>query len=1383
MNPISRSRMELALRSAHLDAMRTGLPDPVVHGGGAYRVAAYPAAEALDYTETHPRSPPLDKAEPEESVWSPAAAGICLHEIFEHQVDRDSQATALECANRILSYGDVDAEANRMARYLRSLGVGCGSFVGISLDRSEWPIVTILAVLKAGAAYVPLEPSLPDERLRYIAEAARLAVIVTESAHEARIGEISSAQIATIENYRASAAAFTDNRLPRNETQVNPGDVSYVLFTSGTTGRPKGVVTEHRNVVHFVAAFNEVCTTTCEDRVFQGFSLGFDGSVEEMWMAFSNGATLVCGDMATPRFGADLAAYLNERGISFLSTVPTLLSTLTQNVPSLRQLVVSGEACPMDLVNRWARPGLAMLNVYGPTETTVNTTAAVLQSGKPVTIGRPLRGYDIYVLDSDLRPVPKGEKGELFIGGPGLSRGYLNQPELTANSFIEWTPPSEGCPGNTDAAPTLRLYKAGDLVRWNEDDELEFFGRIDSQVKLRGYRVELSEIEAVLLEQPEITTATVRIYEDAGLQSLAAYVLLGSDAAPFDRSRLLAVLRDRLPAYMVPAYLDVLESFPMLASGKVDRGRLPIPTHPLVVEGGDGDAPMSPLEESIAAIWAKQLRVEKVGPDQDFFTDLGGHSLLAAQLVTALRKELGYNVPVRDIYAHRTVRSLAERIGASAVHAATDRVDPAPTATAAVAPKRAWSTNAFQIIYLLSIVPLLALPVIYILPLGIDALQRRASVAEFAVVALGVAFGTWLASMLVAILAKWTIIGRYRAGRHPMWGSYYIRWWIVSRLQHLSFMSALNGTPLAPVIWRAMGAKVGRRCVLNASLVYAWDCIRIGDDVSIGVDTHLPGFRIENGQLVVGCVEVGDRSFVGSHAMLGLDVKMGADARLDDQSLLPDNTIVPNGTAYRGSPAQPSAVAVPEGAPVQPGRLRLAMFSVIQPVAGAAIALLTLLPVAIAAWLIATLVVYYPLEVFAPAFFAIIPATMIVFAIWAAFCKKLIHPNPRAGVYRVYSFKYLQHWLSGVVMQIVHTVGLPVFTTVYLPAWMRLLGARLGRHTEMSTVWRINPDMLTAGDGVFFADGCMIGGARTHLGRFEVARNEIGDRTFVGNSAMLPTGANIGSGCLLGVLSAPPNATQSIPDDTDWLGSPGFLLPNRQKVSCFDPSLTFKPTMSLYLQRAMIDGLRVLLPGYVVGGIGIGSLLVILAVYAEYGIWGAYTAIPLLTWAAILLCLATVVGLKWLIMGRFRPVVVPLWSRYVWWNELINGLYESLMAPLITNFFGTPIAAVLLRTLGCKIGRYCYIETALFSEFDLVEVGDHAALNAGAIMQNHLFEDRVMKSSALKVGDGCSVGNMSVVLYDTQMEPGAVLGPLSLLMKGEMMPQGCRWHGIPTVQA
>jgi non-ribosomal peptide synthetase-like protein len=267
------------------------------------------------------------------------------------------------------------------------------------------------------------------------------------------------------------------------------------------------------------------------------------------------------------------------------------------------------------------------------------------------------------------------------------------------------------------------------------------------------------------------------------------------------------------------------------------------------------------------------------------------------------------------------------------------------------------------------------------------------------------------------------------------------------------------------------------------------------------------------------------------------------------------------------------------------------------------------------------------------------------------------------------------------------------------------------------------------------------------------------------------------------VLSSAPHTVNAIPDNSDWLGSPGFRLPNRQIISCFDQKLTFRPSTWLYIQRAMIDGLRVVLPGYVLGGIGILTMLVMLYVYEQFGVWGAYTAIPIMTWVAIMICLTTVVGCKWLLMGRFKPVIVPLWSRYVWWNELVNGLYESLMAPLVTNFFGTPIAPALLRLLGCRIGRFCYIETALFSEFDLVKIGDHVAMNAGAIVQNHLFEDRVMKSSHLSIGDGCSVGNMSVVLYDTVMEPGAVLGPLSLLMKGETMPEGRRWHGSPTMTA
>jgi non-ribosomal peptide synthetase-like protein len=1337
------------------------------------------SAEALPYfADLREITGPFDQGIDGTLLGARGEKAVCLHEIFERQADQTPSAIAIECGPRRFSYAEVDAEANRLARLIRDMGVGRGGFVGISLDRSEWPIITILAILKAGAAYVPIEPPLPDERLRYIAEAAQLAIVVTERAHVARLRELCRAEILCIEDYQTQKSIYSDCRLSRNETHVRPSDICYVLFTSGTTGRPKGVVTEHRNVVHFVEAFNEVCDTTSEDRVFQGFALGFDGSVEEMWMAFSNSATLVCGEKTTPRFGADLAAYLEQHRISFLSTVPTLLSTLTQDVSSLRQLVVSGEACPADLVNRWCRPGLKMLNVYGPTEATVNTTAAVLTAGRPVTIGRPLRGYEVHILDQDMRPVPLGEKGELYISGPTLSRGYLNQPELTERAFVEWKPPEANGQG---PSRSLRLYKTGDLVRWNEDGELEFFGRIDNQVKLRGYRIELSEIEAVLLEHPDVSGAVATVYEADGVQSLAAYVRLADGVTSLDRALLLATLRNRLPAYMVPAYLDILSEFPLLTSGKVDRRRLPPPQHALIAVDDTADEEMSELEADIAGVWAKVIRAPRVGLDQDFFTDLGGHSLLAAQLVASLREDLGHSVPVRDIYAYPTVRRLAARIAERAANE-SENVPANVPACETVHVTRPWWTTLLQVAYLLAIVPLLSLPLVYVLPLSIDVLQKRASVAELAVVVLAVGLATWMALIVVAIAAKWLIIGRYRRGRYPLWGATYIRWWIVSRLQHLSFISAFNGTPLAPLLWRAMGAKVGRGCVLNASLVYAWDCVRIGDDVSIGVDTQLPGLRIEDGQLVIDTITVGDRCFIGCHSFLGLGVEMEADSCLDDQSLLPDGSTLPSGAKWRGSPAQPGEFVVPAGPPVHFGWLHLITFGVLQLAAGLAVSLLVLSPIGLAAWILANLAIHYPASVSVPAFLALVPITTISFAVWAAFCKKLVRPKPRPGLYRVYSLAYLQHWLSELVIQIIQVVGRPVFTTVYLPLWMRLLGARLGKHTEMSTVWRLDPDMLSAGDGVFFADGCMVGTNRIHLGKFEIAPNIIGNRSFIGNSAILSTGVTVGSNCLLGVLSSAPQSTTVIPDNSDWLGSPAFRLPNRQKVAGFDANVTYQPPLGLYLQRAFIDALRVLVPGYVLGAIAVMSLLVIIQVYDLYGVWGAYTAVPALTWIAIVLCIGTVVGFKWLIMGRFQPVIVPLWSRYVWWNELINGLYECLMAPLITNFFGTPFAPALLRTLGCKIGRYCYIETALFSEFDLVEIGDHVALNAGVVVQNHLFEDRVMKSSVLRIEDGCTVSNMSVVLYDTVLGPGAVLGPLSLLMKGETMPPGCRWHGIPTVQ-
>lgn len=1310
-----------------------------------------------------------DAAQPGEGLAQP-----CLHELFEAQADARPSANALVCGDLILSYGELDARASRLAHFLRGLGVGPGSFVGLCLERSELPIIAILACLKAGCAYVPLEPSYPDERIRFITDEAAINVVLTETQLATRVSALVDGRIVALDQAASSIDSQPAQRLTRIETRLTPSDACYVLYTSGTTGRPKGVITEHRNVTHFVAAFNDACSTTPADRIFQGFSLGFDGSTEEIWMAFSNGAALVVGRKDTPKFGNDLARHLREAGVTYLSTVPTLLSTMTEDVPCLRQLVVSGEACPPELVARWARPGRKMLNVYGPTEATVNTTMAVLEPGRPVTIGYGLDGYETLVLDAHMQPVPLGAAGELYVGGPGVARGYLNRPELTARSFIEQA--------------GRRLYRTGDLVRFNDEGELEFFGRIDSQVKIRGFRVELAEIEAVLLEQPEIASAAVRLYEREGMPLLAAYVVLAEGVGSLDRGRVLEVLRARLPAYMVPASLDVLDALPMLASGKVDRKGLPEPVAPLVVEADAAGAPDTPLERAIAAAWAELFKLPRVGVEQDFFLDLGGHSLLAAQLVALLRTRADVSIAVRDIYAHPTVRKLSAHVASTQRAKAPSTACDATPAKALAATlkcerrKPARGMVAFQVLYLLALGPLFALPLVIVLPPVVDMLYFRKPILDTILFLIVVGLALWPLMLAIAIGSKWLIIGRYKPGAYPLWGSYYLRWWTVSRLQALSGFGAFGGTPLAPLMWRVMGAKVGRNCMLQTGLVSAWDCISIGDDTSIGADTQLPGIRVENGYLLIGKVEIGSRCFIGSHSALGLDVRMGDDARLDDQSLLPDGDAIPPGEFRRGSPARTASVAVPEGPPRRLSRTYLTMYCAAQILTALVLGLTLGLPGIALALGTAFIIVHVSPLVWVPVLIAAVPVLIVFSCFYVAFCKKLIQRRPRPGTYDLYSFKYLQFWLTSGMMRAVRGAGMLIFTTVYLPPWMRLLGAKLGKNTEMSTVWSIYPDMLEAGEGVFFADGCFLGGSRTHLGRFAMKVTTIGNRSFIGNSAIMPAGSSLGDNCLLGVLSAPPEPTQKTPDGTDWLGSPGFRLPNRLKVGGFAESTTYQPTCKLYLQRAAVDALRILIPAYLGAILGTATFLTVLAIYNAYGVWAVYWGAPLMGWTLLAIAVATVVTLKWTIMGTFKPVVVPLWSAYVWLNEMINGIYEAIMAPIVGIFFGTPFATPLLRLMGCRVGRHCYIGTSLFSEFDLVEIGDYAALNGGAIIQNHLFEDRIMKSSHLRVGDGCTVGNMAVVLYDTRMEEDAVLGPLSLLMKGEIMPALSRWHGIPTVQ-
>ena len=574
-----------------------------------------------------------------------------LHELFEHQAELRPDGIAVVCADQRMTYGELERLANQLARFLRSLGVQRGDCVGLWLERSLEAYIALLGILKAGAAYVPLDPDYPAERAGFILSDCHARVLVTTSGFASRAGTFSSKVLAVDERQR-EIAAQPGERLSRADTGATPEDLCYVIYTSGTTGKPKGVEIEHRSAAHLVRAEGKLFQVQPHDRVYQGFSLAFDASVEEVWLAFFAGATLVAGSRETARSGAALSRMLAEARVTVLSCVPTLLAMMDEDIPTVRLLILGGETCPPDLVKRWWRPGRRVFNTYGPTEATVIATCADCRPDEPVTIGQPVPNYLACILDEGLRPVPAGVAGELCLGGIGLARGYLGRPEVTREKFI-----SLGADGRAQ-----RFYRTGDLARWTPDGMLEFLGRIDTQVKIRGFRVELAEIEAVLLECPGVQAAAAALREDGrAAQQLVAYIV-PQPTTPLDERAIRATLRERLPAYMVPALVETLSQLPTLASGKVDRKRLPAPrTRP--VEGRrDWVVPRTPLEKQIVAVWERLFAPTPVCAQDDFFLDLGGHSLLVARMVSELRKSPPFHqLSVLDVYERPTAEKLAAR--------------------------------------------------------------------------------------------------------------------------------------------------------------------------------------------------------------------------------------------------------------------------------------------------------------------------------------------------------------------------------------------------------------------------------------------------------------------------------------------------------------------------------------------------------------------------------------------------------------------------------------------------------------------------------------------------------------------------------------------------
>jgi amino acid adenylation domain-containing protein len=581
----------------------------------------------------------------------PYPAHLSIQQLFEAQVAQSPNAIAVQFGEQKFTYQELNRGSNQLAHYLRRLGVGCETLVGICMKPCSAMVAGLLAILKAGGAYLPIDPTSPPERLQFMLEDAQVSVLLTQE--NFRLPSIQNLQVVYLDRDWPAIAQQSQENLIH---QTLPDNLAYVVYTSGSTGTPKGVAVPHRAVNRLVCNTNYI-TLEPGDKVAQSANISFDAATFEIWGALLNGAQLIGMAREVVLCPQKFASEIQRQEISVLFLTTALFNQLAREVPSafhsLRYLLFGGEAVDVRWVQAVLQQGAPehLLHVYGPTENTTFSTwyqvRTLLAGATTVPIGRAIANTQIYLLDTNLHPVPIGVTGEIYLGGDGLARGYLHRAALTAERFIV----ALGC----------RLYKTGDLARYLPDGNLEFLGRTDQQVKLRGFRIELGEIEVVLTQHPLVQAAVAIVREDTvGDQRLVAY-LVSHPEQSFVTSELRSFLKRRLPDYMVPAAFVRLAALPLTGNGKVDRHRLPPPAGPSSGLTAISLSPRSSVEAELTQLWREILGLEQVGIHDNFF-DLGGHSLLATQLLSRVRDRLQVQVPLRSLFAAPTIAELAQAI-------------------------------------------------------------------------------------------------------------------------------------------------------------------------------------------------------------------------------------------------------------------------------------------------------------------------------------------------------------------------------------------------------------------------------------------------------------------------------------------------------------------------------------------------------------------------------------------------------------------------------------------------------------------------------------------------------------------------------------------------
>ncbi|WP_197938772.1 Pls/PosA family non-ribosomal peptide synthetase [Phytohabitans flavus] len=1321
--------------------------------------------------------------------WRP---GERLQDLFEQQCDRmreigEGDHLAVDAGDVRLTYAQLDAQANQLARHLLGQGARPGDRIGLLFDQAVLSYVAMLAVLKINAAYVPLDVGFPADRLAYIAQDANVHTVLTTSHLRDRLGHLAATPLC-LDDVESKVATEAADRLTDAERGEPVDELCYIIYTSGSTGRPKGVAIQHASIVNFLRVAAEVYGMRLTDRVYQGMTIAFDFSVEEIWVPWMVGATLVPKPGGSSLLGSDLHDFLLARDITALCCVPTLLATIDDELPGLRFLLVSGEACPQDLIARWHRPDRRFLNVYGPTETTVTATWALVHPERPVTLGFPLPTYTAVILDpAEGKVLPRGEMGEIGIAGIALSSGYVNRDDLTERAFVR---DFIGIDGN----PSGRIYRSGDLGRVNDSGEIEYHGRIDSQVKIRGYRIELTEIESVLLQVPGIAQAVVTTFEpEPGEVELAAYYSARRDSGSPDREVIYDHLRDRLPRYMVPAYLDQLDVLPTLPSDKVDRKRLPPPASRRSLATPDSHVePTTGAEKTLAEALAHVLHIDQVSADANFFDDLGANSLLLARFCSRVRQHSDLpSVSMRDVYLHPTVRSLAANLA---------EVAPAPTApppSAPSVPAARASTAQYVLCGALQFLLFVAYACLnaVILVGGYDWIASATGLIE--IYRRSVEFGSAAFAVMCAvpILAKWTLVGRWKRQQIRVWSLAYVRFWTVKTLIRTNPLVLFIGSPVYSLYLRALGARVGRGVViLSPHMPVCTDLLTIGDGTVIRKDAAFNCYRANAGVIQTGAVTLGKDVYIGQQTVIDIETSMGDGSQLGNSSSLHESQAVPAGQRWHGSPAQPTEVDYRAVGPARCGRLRRFSYGFFQVLN----ALVLYMPIATGGLVVLLSEVPHLSQLIGPGheaatswafyrdqlifssvlFFGLLITGLVTVVTVPRLLNLALRPDK---VYPLYGFYY---WLQRMISRMTNAkVYVSLFgDSSYITTYLRSIGYDLSRVEQTGSNFGMNvehdtPFLSTVGTGTMVSDGLSIMNADFSSTSFRVTRVAIGPRNFLGNALVFPSGSRTGENCLLGTKVLIP-LDGDVRENVGLLGSPSFEIPRSvQRDSSFDylkdGKVLRRKLAAKTRHNTVTIALHLLVRWFHLFFITLLALVAV-DVFHRFGLPAIAVAVvvsPLISAAFFTFVDRAVTG-----FGPLKPRFCSIYDIAFWRHE---RYWKVPAMRYIQMLNGTPFKNIIWRLLGVRIGRRVFDDGCWITERSLVAIGDDSTLNEGSIIQSHSLEDGTFKSDHITIGANCTLGAGALVHYGVTMGDGADLGPDSFLMKGEEIAPYTQWLGNP----